>query len=195
MGPTALHPFRRKACRGFFPPKSPTASARFEPAKLGIKGHHATPSPLNVMPLFSPVSNCKMQTWKVQQIPLEGCVLPEKLCLVLEESATAVLAKVCCQKIKHYMWCWFVNFQFNFFLIQKCVLPHWFLCSVVLTHVSGLACYCMYLEGNCIFCLLLNKLWKQVTYVSYFTGLMDGALWLKLLEKHIHHRNERFIKG
>jgi len=24
--------------------------------------------------------------------------------------------------------------------------------------------------------------------------MMDGALWLKLLEKHIHHRNERFIK-
>jgi hypothetical protein len=34
MGPTALLPFRRKACWGFFRPKNPTASARFEPANF-----------------------------------------------------------------------------------------------------------------------------------------------------------------
>ena len=40
MGPTALLPLRRKACWGFFRPKNPTASAGFEPANLGTKGHH-----------------------------------------------------------------------------------------------------------------------------------------------------------
>ena len=45
MGPTALLPLRRKACWGFFRPKNPTASARFEPANLGTKGQHATPRP------------------------------------------------------------------------------------------------------------------------------------------------------
>jgi hypothetical protein len=43
MGPTALHPFRRKACWGFFRPKNLMASAGFEPANLGTKGQHATP--------------------------------------------------------------------------------------------------------------------------------------------------------
>ena len=46
MGPTALLPFRRKVCWGFFRPKNPTASAGFEPANLGTKGQHATPRPL-----------------------------------------------------------------------------------------------------------------------------------------------------
>ena len=45
MGPTALLPLRRKACRGFFRPKNPTASEGFEPANLGTKGQHATPRP------------------------------------------------------------------------------------------------------------------------------------------------------
>ena len=45
MGPTALLPLRKKACWGFFCPKNPTASAGFEPAKLGTKGQHATPRP------------------------------------------------------------------------------------------------------------------------------------------------------
>ena len=36
---------RRKACWGFFRPKSPTASASFEPVNLGTKGQHATPRP------------------------------------------------------------------------------------------------------------------------------------------------------
>jgi len=39
---TALLPLRRKACWGFFRPKNPMASARCEPANLGIKGQHAT---------------------------------------------------------------------------------------------------------------------------------------------------------
>ena len=43
--PTALLRLRRKACWGFFRPKNPTASAGFEPANLGTKGHHATPRP------------------------------------------------------------------------------------------------------------------------------------------------------
>ena len=43
MGPTALLPLRRKACLGFFRPKNLTASAGFEPANLGTKGHDATP--------------------------------------------------------------------------------------------------------------------------------------------------------
>ena len=38
MGPTVLLPLRRKAFRGFFPPKNPTASAWCEPANLGTKG-------------------------------------------------------------------------------------------------------------------------------------------------------------
>ena len=42
VGPTALLPLRRKACRGFLRPKNPTASAGFEPANLGTKGQHAT---------------------------------------------------------------------------------------------------------------------------------------------------------
>ena len=41
MGQTALLPLRRKACWGFFCPKNPTASARFEPASLGTRGQHA----------------------------------------------------------------------------------------------------------------------------------------------------------
>ena len=45
MGPTALLPLRRKACRGFFRPKNPTASAGFEPANLCTEGQHATPRP------------------------------------------------------------------------------------------------------------------------------------------------------
>ena len=45
MGPTALLLLRRKACWGFFRPKNPTDSARFEPANLGTKGQHATPRP------------------------------------------------------------------------------------------------------------------------------------------------------
>jgi hypothetical protein len=46
MGPTALLPLRRKACRGFFSPlKNPAASAGFEPADLGTKGQHATSRP------------------------------------------------------------------------------------------------------------------------------------------------------
>jgi hypothetical protein len=37
-----LLPFRRKACWGFLSPfKNPTASAGFEPANLGIRGHDA----------------------------------------------------------------------------------------------------------------------------------------------------------
>jgi hypothetical protein len=44
MGPTALLPLPRKACWGFFRHKNPTASAGFEPANLGTKGQHATPS-------------------------------------------------------------------------------------------------------------------------------------------------------
>ena len=35
MGPTVLLPLRRKACWGFFRPKNPTASARFETANSG----------------------------------------------------------------------------------------------------------------------------------------------------------------
>jgi len=45
MGPTAFLPLRRKACWGFFRPKSLTALAGFEPTNLGIKGQHATPRP------------------------------------------------------------------------------------------------------------------------------------------------------
>ena len=46
MGQTALLPFRRKACWGFFfALKNPTASAGFEPANLGTKGQHATSRP------------------------------------------------------------------------------------------------------------------------------------------------------
>ena len=45
MGPTALLPLWRKACWGFFRPKSSTASAGCEPANLCTKGQHATPRP------------------------------------------------------------------------------------------------------------------------------------------------------
>jgi hypothetical protein len=45
MGPTALLPLRRKSCWGFFRPKTPTVSVGFEPANLGTKGQHATPTP------------------------------------------------------------------------------------------------------------------------------------------------------
>ena len=45
MGQTALLPFRRKACWGFFSPwQNLTVSAGFEPANLGTKGQHARPS-------------------------------------------------------------------------------------------------------------------------------------------------------
>jgi hypothetical protein len=49
MEQTALLPFRRKACCGFFRLKNPTASAGFEPVMLGTRGQHAkhrTPKPL-----------------------------------------------------------------------------------------------------------------------------------------------------
>jgi hypothetical protein len=45
MGQTALLPHRRKACWGFFRPKSPTASAGLETANSGTKGQHATSTP------------------------------------------------------------------------------------------------------------------------------------------------------
>ena len=46
IGPIILLPFRRKACWGFLSPfKNSTASARFEPANLSIRGHHATSAP------------------------------------------------------------------------------------------------------------------------------------------------------
>ena len=45
MGLTALLPLRRKACCGFFRPKSSTASSGFEPANLGTKSQHATSRP------------------------------------------------------------------------------------------------------------------------------------------------------
>ena len=57
MGPTALLHLRRKACWGFFSPKSPMASAGFEPANLGTKGHHATPRPPKPMPSHCAVTN------------------------------------------------------------------------------------------------------------------------------------------
>jgi hypothetical protein len=38
MGRSASLPLRKKARRGFFHPKIPTASAGFEPAKLGTRG-------------------------------------------------------------------------------------------------------------------------------------------------------------
>jgi hypothetical protein len=41
MGQTALHPFRRKACWGFFRPKNLTASAGSKPVILGTRGQHA----------------------------------------------------------------------------------------------------------------------------------------------------------
>jgi hypothetical protein len=40
-GQTAFLPLRRKACRGFFRPKNPTASTGFEPTKLGTRGQRA----------------------------------------------------------------------------------------------------------------------------------------------------------
>ena len=43
MGQTALLPLRRKACRDFFRPKNPTASAGFEPANSGTRGQRAYP--------------------------------------------------------------------------------------------------------------------------------------------------------
>jgi len=49
MGPTALLPLRRKACRGFFRPKNPTASAGCETANLGTKGQHATSTSLKLL--------------------------------------------------------------------------------------------------------------------------------------------------
>ena len=45
MGTTALIPLRRKACWGFFHPKTPTVSVEFEPTILGTKGQHATHRP------------------------------------------------------------------------------------------------------------------------------------------------------
>jgi hypothetical protein len=45
LGQTALLPLRRKACRGFFRPKNPTASAGFQPANLGTIGHLSTSRP------------------------------------------------------------------------------------------------------------------------------------------------------
>ena len=45
VGPTALFLLRKKACRGFFRPQNPNASAGFELANLGTKGQHATPIP------------------------------------------------------------------------------------------------------------------------------------------------------
>jgi hypothetical protein len=59
MGKTALLPLWRKACWGFFCPKNPTASARFEPTNLGTKGQHATsrpPKPLISVATFSEFS-------------------------------------------------------------------------------------------------------------------------------------------
>jgi hypothetical protein len=44
MGQTALLPFQRKACCGFFRPKNPTASPRFEPMILSTRGQYAISS-------------------------------------------------------------------------------------------------------------------------------------------------------
>ena len=46
MGPTALlPPSEGRRAEEFFVLKNPTASAGFEPAKLGTKGQHATSRP------------------------------------------------------------------------------------------------------------------------------------------------------
>ena len=45
MGQTALLPSEGRRAEDFFALKSPTASAGFEPANLGTKGHHATSRP------------------------------------------------------------------------------------------------------------------------------------------------------
>jgi hypothetical protein len=57
MGQTALLPLRRKACRGFFRPKNPTASAEFEPAILGTRGQHANLLTTEVAAVNKCVSN------------------------------------------------------------------------------------------------------------------------------------------
>ena len=53
MGPTDLLPLR-----GFFRPKNPTASAGFEPANLGTKVQHATPTPPKPHGLTSLCKKC-----------------------------------------------------------------------------------------------------------------------------------------
>ena len=72
MGLIILLPFRRKACWGILSPfKNPTASARFEPANLGLRGQHTTSAPpkpnywvgknINIMNLFT---SCR-QKWNL----------------------------------------------------------------------------------------------------------------------------------
>ena len=65
MGPTALLPLRRKACRGIFRPKNPTASAEFETANLGAKGQHATPRPPK--PLYKYTIDTFISSFKIKQ--------------------------------------------------------------------------------------------------------------------------------
>ena len=71
MGPTALLPFRRKACwRFYFALRNPTASAGFEPANLGTKGQHATsrpPKPLGSTVISLLLHNSRDQVMAVWQ--------------------------------------------------------------------------------------------------------------------------------
>jgi len=74
MGPTALLPLRREACRGFFHSKNPTALAGFEPANLGTKGQHATPRPPKAVCQYN--NHHKISQWnEVEQL------LPQQLYL------------------------------------------------------------------------------------------------------------------
>jgi len=52
MGLTALLPSEGRRAEDFFRPKNPTASAGLEPANLGTKGQHATPTPPK--PVYNP---------------------------------------------------------------------------------------------------------------------------------------------
>jgi hypothetical protein len=67
MGQAALPALRRKAYWGFFRPKNPTASAGFEPAKLGTKGQHATSRPPKPLSHRITIHNCLPQYgWSVR---------------------------------------------------------------------------------------------------------------------------------
>jgi hypothetical protein len=66
-------PSEGRRAEDFYALKNPTASAGFEPAKLGTKGQHATPRPLK--PLKIEVCSCKSSwgiTWNDSLALWEG---------------------------------------------------------------------------------------------------------------------------
>jgi hypothetical protein len=144
MGQTALLSLRRKACWGFFRPKNPTASARFEPVNLGTRGQHSNHQTTEaaITELVHCVGYCTIIVQDARSIKCEI------LCTVSAQQ-TKLFSCLCNHlfSILHHflcccMTCYTVDIKINF-TAATCVLIFyhdiilWLLCGLYFT------CYCL----------------------------------------------------